>query len=100
MHKSRLATPSVCKSEVDLRQMSCIRLAFVGMQTVSAGQPLNGPAMAKYRELARETKLWLSLGGFQEKGPDSEHIYNTHVILNAEGEIASSYRKVWVVVMS
>lgn len=63
------------------------------VQTVTAGQPLDGPAMAKFQGLARETGVWLSLGGFQETGPDPEHIYNTHIVLNGQGQIVSSYRK-------
>ena len=49
--------------------------------------------MARFRDLARSTNIWLSLGGFQETGPDSEHIYNTHVILDGQGHIVASYRK-------
>ena len=37
--------------------------------------------------------LWLSLGGFHETGPDDEHIYNTHVIVNSEGEQVVAYHK-------
>lgn len=42
----------------------------------------------------REAGLWLSLGGFQEKGPDDKHIYNTHVLLDDSGNICSVYRKI------
>ena len=73
---------------------ACIDLTVLSAQTVSAGQPLKGPAMARFQDLAKRTGLWLSLGGFQETGPDPQHIYNTHVILDAEGAIVSSYRKV------
>jgi predicted amidohydrolase len=38
--------------------------------------------------------LWLALGGFQEKGPDDKHIYNTHVLLDDNGRICTSYRKI------
>jgi predicted amidohydrolase len=38
--------------------------------------------------------MWLSLGGFQEKGPDDSHQYNTHVLIDDSGEIRSSYRKI------
>jgi hypothetical protein len=64
------------------------------LQTVAAAQPLDGPAMSRFKGLAREAGIWLSLGGFQETGPDCSHIYNTHVVLNPEGTIAASYRKV------
>ena len=50
--------------------------------------------MQRYQELARQHGLWLSLGGFQEKGPDVQHLYNCHVIVNDAGELVSTYRKV------
>ncbi|CAK0752414.1 hypothetical protein CVIRNUC_002144 [Coccomyxa viridis] len=71
--------------------------SFIGLdqrETVAAGQPLDGSAMARFRDLARSTNIWLSLGGFQETGPDPEHIYNTHVVLDGQGQIVASYRKV------
>ena len=49
--------------------------------------------MARYRGLARDTGLWLSLGGFQETGPDAGHTHNTHVVLDARGDTAAAYRK-------
>lgn len=38
--------------------------------------------------------MWLALGGFQEKGPDNNHHYNTHVLLDDKGNICSTYRKI------
>ena len=64
------------------------------VQTIAAAQPLDGTAMSRFQALARESGIWLSLGGFQEIGPDSSHIYNTHVVLDCQGNIAATYRKV------
>lgn len=50
--------------------------------------------MGRYRQLARDTGIWLSLGGFQETGPDPEHLYNTHVVIDSTGELVAYYRKV------
>lgn len=50
--------------------------------------------MARYRQLAASTGLWLSLGGFQEEGPDDSHIHNTHVVLDDRGQTAAVYRKI------
>ena len=62
-------------------------------QTVA--EPLDGPTMRRYLDLARETGLWLSLGGFQERGPDGdERIYNTHCIVDGEGRLVAKYRKI------
>eukprot|EP00933_Yihiella_yeosuensis_P024335 TRINITY_DN18864_c0_g2_i1.p1 TRINITY_DN18864_c0_g2~~TRINITY_DN18864_c0_g2_i1.p1 ORF type:complete len:312 (-),score=64.22 TRINITY_DN18864_c0_g2_i1:258-1193(-) len=61
----------------------------------TAAEELTGPTITKYKELAKENNIWLSLGGFQEKGPSgSEKIYNTHVIISAEGKIVAWYRKI------
>lgn len=63
-------------------------------QTVAAMQPLDGPLMRRYCALALQHKLWLSLGGFQETGPDSGHLFNCHVVISADGAIKARYRKV------
>lgn len=48
--------------------------------------------MRRYRQLAANTGLWLSIGGFQETGPDPQHLYNCHAIISSAGEIVESYR--------
>ena len=50
--------------------------------------------MKRYQLLAKEHSIWLSLGGFQEAGPDPDRIHNTHVIIDSEGQIVTHYRKV------
>ena len=52
-----------------------------------------GPILAAMRELARSAGVWLLLGGFPEKG-DGKRIRNTAVLLDAEGTVASVYRKI------
>ena len=44
--------------------------------------------------IGRESGMWLSLGGFQEKGPDDSHQYNTHVLIDDSGKVRSSYQKI------
>lgn len=71
--------------------------SFIGtsqQESLSKAEPLDGPTLARYRQLARDTGLWLSLGGFQETGPDQEHLYNTHVVLDSSGNTVATYRKV------
>lgn len=34
-------------------------------QSVEVAEPLGGPIMQKYKTLAKEQEMWLSLGGFQ-----------------------------------
>jgi predicted amidohydrolase len=65
-------------------------------QSLAIAEPLDGPALASYAKLAKDSGLWLSLGGFQERHETSPstHLYNTHVIINNNGEIVQSYRKI------
>ncbi|XAR72073.1 Nitrilase [Bertholletia excelsa] len=70
--------------------------SYVGAKdgdSLKVAQPLDGPIMKGYCSLARESSIWLSLGGFQEKGSDDEHLRNTHVIIDDAGNIRSSYSK-------
>jgi predicted amidohydrolase len=71
--------------------------AFIGVKGTDAlavMEPLDGPLLGRYRELAARHRLWLSLGGFAEKGPDHDRRFNAHVIVNDAGEIQASYRKI------
>ncbi|KAM6894477.1 deaminated glutathione amidase isoform 2-T3 [Lycodopsis pacificus] len=65
-------------------------------ETLSLSESLTGDTISKYTQLARKLEVWLSLGGFHERGHDWEsdrRIYNSHVIINDEGDIVSVYRK-------
>lgn len=57
-------------------------------------EPLTGPTMSSYKDLARNHKIWLSLGGFQEQIISSKKFFNTHVVIDNEGEIKGIYRKI------
>ncbi|GFS80660.1 nitrilase and fragile histidine triad fusion protein NitFhit [Nephila pilipes] len=65
-------------------------------QSIELSETLDGPLMSEYKKLAAEQSLWLSLGGFHEKDliKDPDRVFNTHVLINPRGEIASIYRKV------
>jgi predicted amidohydrolase len=71
--------------------------AFIGPDsdaTFKAAEALSGKTISHFRNLAQKHDLWLSLGGFQESIPGSEKIYNSHVLISPEGEIAAVYRKI------
>uniref|UniRef100_A0A2C9VLU0 CN hydrolase domain-containing protein n=1 Tax=Manihot esculenta TaxID=3983 RepID=A0A2C9VLU0_MANES len=73
--------------------------SFIGAKdgdSVKVAEPLDGPIMQQYCSLARESGIWLSLGGFQEKGCDDEHLRNTHVIIDDRGNIIDTYRKIFL----
>jgi predicted amidohydrolase len=70
--------------------------SYVGAKegdSLKIAEPLDGPIMNGYCSLARESNIWLSLGGFQEKGSDDSHLCNTHVLIDDAGNIRSTYRK-------
>lgn len=56
-------------------------------------EPLDGPAIEWARRLAGELGIWLVAGSIVEQGEDGA-IYNTSALIDREGEIATSYRKV------
>jgi predicted amidohydrolase len=53
-----------------------------------------GPILAAMRELARQARVWLLLGGFPERAPDGSRIRNSSLLLDAEGRVCAVYRKV------
>eukprot|EP00898_Chlorokybus_atmophyticus_P004356 jgi/Chlat1/4921/Chrsp31S04833 len=70
---------------------------FIGEQdgeALAAAEPLDGPSMGRYCALARDTKMWLSLGGFQETSADPSRLNNTHVLIDSEGHKVAVYRKI------
>ncbi|XP_028285198.1 deaminated glutathione amidase isoform X1 [Parambassis ranga] len=65
-------------------------------ETLSLSESLSGDTISRYTQLARKLGVWLSLGGFHERGHDWEtdqRIYNSHIIINDKGDIVSVYRK-------
>lgn len=67
-------------------------------QTIDLAEPLDGAIVDAYKKLARKNSLFLSFGGvheaiFDEKGEKSNRIYNTHVLIDPNGEIISKYQK-------
>jgi deaminated glutathione amidase len=54
----------------------------------------DGPILAEMRALARQTGVWLLLGGFPERvDPQGRRIGNTSVLLDATGAVCARYRK-------
>ncbi|XP_037933978.1 nitrilase and fragile histidine triad fusion protein NitFhit [Teleopsis dalmanni] len=74
---------------------------FVGenrKETIELSEPLTGATMKQYQKLAKQHKIWLSLGGIHESILDdnsckTDKIYNAHVIVNDLGEVVTVYRK-------
>jgi len=54
----------------------------------------DGEMFKKYRQLALDNHVWLSMGSFPETCPQNpDRFYQTHFIINNEGNIAAQYRK-------
>ncbi|XP_036968873.1 deaminated glutathione amidase isoform X2 [Acanthopagrus latus] len=65
-------------------------------ESLSLAESLTGDIISQYTQLARKLEVWLSLGGFHERGHDWEsdrRLYNSHIIINDKGDIVSVYRK-------
>ncbi|XP_072315047.1 deaminated glutathione amidase [Eucyclogobius newberryi] len=65
-------------------------------ETLSLSESLEGETVSRFTDIARKLEVWLSLGGFHERGPNWEtdkRIYNSHIIINDKGDIVSIYRK-------
>ncbi|XP_026754212.1 nitrilase and fragile histidine triad fusion protein NitFhit isoform X2 [Galleria mellonella] len=55
---------------------------------------LTGNIVNKYRQLAAEHSVWLSMGGIHEKDESNPtKMFNTHLIIDDKGNIVQSYRK-------
>ncbi len=57
-------------------------------------QPFYNDTTAQFCEAARKHRIWLIPGSMFEKA-ESGHIYNTSVVINPQGEIVTSYRKMF-----
>lgn len=79
-------------------QLVCFpeNFAFLGsdeQDAKSAAEPLDGQTVTRLRALAKELKVWLSLGGFQEKISGNDKYANTHLVMDDHGELVATYRK-------
>ncbi len=57
-------------------------------------QPFLNETLERFCTAARHYGVWLIPGSMFEKGPDGK-IYNTSAVINPEGQIVSSYRKMF-----
>ncbi|CAG2113042.1 unnamed protein product, partial [Medioppia subpectinata] len=65
-------------------------------QIMANTEPIDGPLITRYKELAKEANVWLSLGGLHEKKTHSDDgkALNAHLIIDNKGSVVSVYRKV------
>jgi predicted amidohydrolase len=60
----------------------------------AAAEPLDGPRVEELARIAAELGVWLVPGSVPELDDDGR-VYNTEVVLNPQGELVASYRKVF-----
>jgi deaminated glutathione amidase len=61
--------------------------------TAAAAQPLDGPLVRRFQELATRLGIFLLAGSFLERPPGQARPYNTSVLLDPQGRIIACYRK-------
>lgn len=62
-------------------------------EVAAAAEPLGGPLVTGWRELARELEIFLLLGSFPEQAEDGGRPYNASVLLGPHGQLLAHYRK-------
>jgi deaminated glutathione amidase len=63
-------------------------------EKVRRAEPLEGPTVTRFADLARRLGVWLLLGSYNEKSDEPSRCYNTSVLLSPEGKIVATYRKI------
>ena len=62
-----------------------------GAESIEAS--LQSGRLALYRDLAKETSLWLSLGGFHAISDTPGKVWNAHLVLDSSGALQACYKK-------
>ncbi|ELZ80428.1 nitrilase [Haloferax larsenii JCM 13917] len=57
-------------------------------------EPAAGATVQQFAEKAREHGLYVHTGSFFEQIPDSERVYNTSAVIDPDGAVLDTYRKV------
>jgi predicted amidohydrolase len=60
---------------------------------LASAEPVDGPLVTRFRQLATTHGVWLLLGSFAERAADGR-IHNTSVLISAIGAIEAVYRKI------
>jgi predicted amidohydrolase len=63
-------------------------------EKVRRAEPLDGPTVRRFADLARGLGIHLLLGSFNEKSDEANRCYNTSVFFGPDGSILGTYRKI------
>jgi N-carbamoylputrescine amidase len=88
---ARMGANIVCLPELFRAQYFCQR---EDLRLFDLAEPIPGPSTAKLAEVARKARVAIIASLFERRAPGLYH--NTAVTLNAEGAIASVYRKMHI----
>ena len=58
----------------------------------TGAEPLDGPTVSRFRDLAAELDIHLHAGSIVER--DGENLYNTNVLIGPDGDVLDTYRKI------
>ncbi|KAJ1363935.1 Nitrilase and fragile histidine triad fusion protein NitFhit [Parelaphostrongylus tenuis] len=94
----------VCKNMVErARSRDCKMIFFpecfdyVGRskeENISLATEEQGPIMDRFRDLARNYGLWISLGGLHNKDPSEPKLpWNSHIVIDSDGKTRALYNK-------
>jgi deaminated glutathione amidase len=61
---------------------------------LAGAETIDGPTITTCREWARELGIHLLAGSFAERVPEREKLSNTSVLIDPDGEIVATYRKI------
>ncbi len=69
---------------------------FLGkdVDKLAVAETADGSIVEHFREIARSTDSWVTLGSFPEISPDEERTYNTQLLLRPDGHTEAVYRKI------
>jgi predicted amidohydrolase len=63
-------------------------------EKVRRAEPLDGPTVGRFADLAARLGIHLLLGSFNERGPAADRCFNTSVLLGPDGAVLATYRKI------
>jgi len=63
-------------------------------EKVRLAEPMDGPTVSRFSDLAAKLGIHLLLGSFNEKADDPKRCYNTSVLFGPGGEILATYGKI------